>query len=92
VEGYLYGADIYKRLGEKRFFILQAIYSRAGVIAFLLFLAILIAKITMENSANLGVVIGSVILSGVVYNFKQNYYLTIATSLAASIIIGMIVL
>ena len=92
LEGYQFGVDIYKRLGEKRFSLLQNFYSRIGVIAFLLFLIILIAKITMENPVNLGILFGAVFLSGIIYNLRQNYYLTILLTLAVSVIAGVVFL
>lgn len=92
IEGYQYGVDIYKLLGEKKFSILQRYYAFFGVIAFLLFLAFLIAKISMESPINMGVMIGALILSGLIYHFRQSCYLTIIVTLAVSIITGLLFL
>ena len=66
-----------KNWEKKQFILLQRYYAYGGIIAFLLFLGILIAKISMENPVNLGVMIGALILSGVAYNLRNNHYLSI---------------
>lgn len=91
LEGYEYGADIYKCFSNQRFRILRQAYIWTGAIAFVLFLIILIVKLGSENILFLGAMTGAAVLSGVCYHVTRKFYFTVALTLILFIIAGIIV-
>ncbi|MCB9089974.1 MAG: hypothetical protein H6628_16875 [Calditrichae bacterium] len=89
-EGYTYGLEVHKCLDEQRFQKLEKVYLFSGSFAFLLFLALLIAKIFAESLLSAAMMGGAAVLALIIYRATKNFYFTIIITLVISILMGFI--
>ena len=89
-EGYTYGLEVHKCLDEQRFQKLEKVYLFSGSFAFLLFLALLIAKIFAESLLSAAMMGGAAVLALIIYRATKSFYFTIIITLVISILMGFI--
>lgn len=89
-EGYVFGLEVHKCLDEQRFQKWGKVYLFSGSVAFLLFLALLIAKIFVESPLSVATIGGSAVLAWIVYRATKSFYFTIIITLFISILMGFI--
>jgi mannose/fructose/N-acetylgalactosamine-specific phosphotransferase system component IID len=90
IEGYKHGLEIYKCFSTQRFKKLRLAYIRVGLFAFILFLVVLMIKLSTAGFLYLAVMAGALVLSGICYHFTRNFYFTVAFTLILSIIAGIL--
>jgi mannose/fructose/N-acetylgalactosamine-specific phosphotransferase system component IID len=91
LEGYKYGEEIYKCFTKERFDTLRYSFIWVGVFAFLLFLAVLIIKITSHGIHYPGIMTGAAFAYGICYRFTRKFYFSVALIVILSIIAGIII-
>jgi mannose/fructose/N-acetylgalactosamine-specific phosphotransferase system component IID len=90
-EGYEFGEEIYKCFTKERFNTLRRSFTWTGVLAFLLFLAILIIKMVPHGILYPGITAGAAFAYGICYRFTRKFYFSVALIVILSIIAGMII-
>ncbi len=88
-EGYRYGLEIYRCFTGERFQGLERIYLYGGIVAFLLFLAILIRTMITVGLLNILVWSLAAVSAFIVYRFTQSLYMAVFLSLLIGLVAGI---
>lgn len=89
-EGYRYGLEIYKRLGDDRFRKLRRAYSFMGVAAFTVFLGALAIHLLSINLTYMMILLISAAVVSFIRRFSLNFYLTVLVSFGVCLALGFL--